>query len=97
MDLDDIPCRARLLRDDRNIPPRQGIDERTLPHIRQAYHGHVQALAQNLAASAVIEVGNDLGMNIADLLAAHGRGALWNLLIGEIDSCLDPGRSPDKP
>src|SRR6185437_1238941 len=72
------------------------IDQRAFSSIRGAYHRYIEAFPQYLAAPVIIQMHLDLFEDGAELLAALSDRTRRNVLVGEIDSSLDPASRTDQ-
>src|SRR6185312_9574875 len=87
---------ARLFGNNGDITIGYRIDQRAFSSIRGAYHRYIEAFPQYLAAPVIIQMHLDLFEDGAELLAALSDRTRRNVLVGEIDSSLDPASRTDQ-
>ena len=84
--LQHVAGRARLIRYDRHVAPRQRVHEARFADVRGAGEHDAEALAHDLAAAAVVEVGADfLGKTRGRFESARGGGAFNVGFVREVD------------
>ena len=84
---------AGLVRHDRDVAPRQTVDQARLAGIRRPDHGDRETRAQPLAAARVVEVLRYFGRHAGQGRADGVHCSVRHVLLGrEVDLGLDPGQ-----
>ncbi len=96
-DLDHVARCPCLLGDDRRFAFRERVEQARLADIGSTGQGHAEAIAQDFAAPAVIEMTREsLVKRENDSLRACGRRSADIALIREVDGGLDQGKRLDQ-
>ena len=96
--LDQVPGGPRLVGDDRHVAPGKGVDEAGLAGIDGPDHHHLGAVAQPLAAPAIVEMPGDVRRNGLHVVPGTGRYLFRHIvLVGEVQFRFHHGARPDQP
>src|SRR5262249_48934651 len=76
---------------DRHVSLSQGVDQGTLAGVGCADDRDMEAVAEDLAATPVIQMRLHLVCETRDISAALVQRVLLDLLLGNVDGSLDPG------